>query len=121
MRMLADYILIKPETGKEQKIGLIVLPDSMDVKRKWGRGTVEGVGPGLFLQNGEQMTPDVKPGDKVLYFKEHAIGILVDQRDRHIVQERQVISIFEEGDADASGYDPETEEKSKTHPGRRTE
>lgn len=100
MRMLADYILVRPETREEEKIGLIVLPQSMDIKRKWGRGTIEGVGPGLFTQGGVQLTPAVNAGDKVFYFKEHAVNILVDQKDRHIVQERQVISVFEAGDTD---------------------
>ena len=105
MKMFADYILIKPETRTEQKVGSIVLPDIADVNRAFCRGTVEAVGEGLYLQCevATRIPPSMKPGDKVLYFKDQAIPLLVKNRDMHIVRERQVIGVFEPGDADAVG------------------
>lgn len=99
MRMLADYVLISPETRAEQKIGSIVLPDSTE--KGFTRGTVMEVGPGCFLPNGQQMPADIRSGDKVLYFKETACPVIVDNRDMHIVQERNIIGVFDRGDTEA--------------------
>lgn len=99
MKMLADHFLVKPETRSERSIGRILLPDNTEI---WARGVVVAVGDGLYLQNGSRIGPDVSVGDKILYFKRDAIDILVNNRNMHIIQERQAIAIFEDADIEMS-------------------
>lgn len=101
MRMLADFVLVKPEDRKTVKIGSIVLPDNATVQQAFARGIVERVGPGCYLPYGDQIPPDIEVGDKVLYFKDQAIPIVVEQRDMHIVKERNLIGVFEGEDTEA--------------------
>ena len=104
MKMFADYILLRPENRSQQKIGSIVLPENSDASKAFCRGEVVAVGEGLYLQCAVavRIPPSMKIGDKVLYFKDQAIPVVVSNRDMHIVRERQVIGVFEPGDAEAT-------------------
>lgn len=98
MIMKADYILVKPESWPEQKIGSVLLPDNQEVRKAFSRGTVRGVGPGLFLPNGERPPVEVQSGDHVLYFKAQASPIVVGGENMHIVNERQILAVLEPND-----------------------
>ena len=106
MKMRANYILIETETWVEQKVGSIAIPTA--AKNAFARGIVKGVGPGLFLPNGERPPIEAEVGDHVLYFKASAAGIVVSGQEMHIVQEREILAILEpndftdEGDSDAA-------------------
>lgn len=100
MKMLADHVLVKPETREERSIGQILLPDGAD--KNWARGEVLGVGEGLYLQNGDRIKPDVHVGDRILYFKRDAIDVLDNNRNLHIIQERQAVAILEARDIELS-------------------
>lgn len=110
MKMRANYILVDPESWPQAKIGSIVLPQT-DKGKTFARGTVMEVGPGLFLPNGERPPIEAKPGDHVLYFKASAAGIIVQGKEMHIIQEREMLAVLEsndfneiktEGESDAS-------------------
>lgn len=96
MKMLANNVLVEPETWVEQKVGSIAIPTA--AKNAFARGTVLGVGPGLFLPNGERPVIEVNKGDHVLYFKASAAGIVVGGKDMHIIQEREILAILEDND-----------------------
>ncbi len=100
MKMLASYILIKPQTMPEQKMGAILLPDNQKARATFARGEVIGVGPGAYLPSGDQLTPDMVPGDRVLYFKASAAHFVVRGEEMHLVQEREILAILEDGDFD---------------------
>ncbi len=110
MQMLANYILVDPERWTEAKQGSIIVPAG-EQREKFARGTVMEVGSGLFLPNGDRPPIEVKVGDRVLYFKDGAAEVILDERTMHIVQERQILAILsanefvlatDEGDSDAA-------------------
>ncbi len=96
MKMLANNILVDPARHTEEMKGSIVIPGT--VRTKFARGQVVAVGCGLWLSNGTQVPIDVKAGQWVLYYKEGAAEIEVDDRTMHIVQERQLLAILEDGE-----------------------
>ncbi len=98
MRMLADYILVNPDPWPEQRQGTILIPRGLETEKRFARGEVKGVGPGLCLANGDHSEVEVDPGDAILYFKVHAADIVVDGINMHIIQEREVLAILESGD-----------------------
>jgi len=61
IRPLDDRILVKQSEAEEKTAGGIVLPDT--AKEKPQQGTVEAVG------DSEEMTTDLKVGDRVLFPK----------------------------------------------------
>lgn len=103
MKMLADYILVDPEPRTERKSGSIILPDNSEAGNKFARGTVKEVGPGLWLHSGKRPDVEVSVGDHVLYFKQSAVDIDVQERPMHIVQERQILALLETGDFNEQG------------------
>lgn len=110
MLMLADNILIDEDRWTEEKHGKLIIPPNE--KQAFSRGTVVAVGPGPWFANGTRSVIEVKPGDHVLYFKQQAVDVTIDERPMHIIKEREVVSILEageykdttktEGEADAS-------------------
>jgi chaperonin GroES len=98
MKMLANNILVDPEGWPTQKLGSIVLPDNQEAKERFARGVVREVGSGLWLHNGSRPPIEVDIGDHVLYFKAGAAKIVVQEKEMHIVQEREIIAILEPGD-----------------------
>ena len=62
---LGDRVLLSEIEVQEQKIGGIIIPDSVkleDVKR----AIVESVGPGIYTQNGTLIPMNVEVGDEVI-------------------------------------------------------
>jgi chaperonin GroES len=62
---LGDRVLLSEIEVQEQKIGGIIIPDSVkleDVKR----ATVESVGPGIYTQSGTLIPMNVEVGDEVI-------------------------------------------------------
>lgn len=99
MKPLADFILIREHTIKEMKThGGIIIPDRADARKQLGIGEVIRVGPGLVMANGTKNDIDVKIGDKVFYYKQHAVPILVHQEEMVILMERNIIGILEPED-----------------------
>lgn len=98
MKMRANNVLVEPESWPTQKLGSILLPDNNQVKAKFARGIVKGVGPGLWLHSGDRPPIEVETEDHILYYKASAAPIVVQGREMHIVQEREILAILETGD-----------------------
>ena len=98
MKMLANNILVRPESWAERKLGKIIVPSGTE--EKFARGEVLAVGTGLYLANGDRPPVEAQVGDHVLYFKASADDIVVGGVNSHLVQERQIIAILEPGDFD---------------------
>lgn len=98
MRMLANNVLVNPQPWTTQKLGSIVLPDNQEARAKFAKGVVVEVGPGLWLHNGDRPPIEVNVGDHVLYFKASAAKIVVQKKEMHIVQERELLAILDSGD-----------------------
>ncbi len=97
MKMKGDNILVNPETWPTQKLGSILLPES-DTGKKYARGVVVAVGPGPYTINGVQLAIEFKVGDHILYFKQAAVDIVLNEKAMHIVVEREVLGVLEPGD-----------------------
>ena len=98
MRMLANNVLISPEKWPTQKVGNILMPEDNAQSKAFARGIVKSVGPGCIMLDGKHSEIEVNVGDRVLYYKQSAIEIMLDQERMHIVIEKEIIAILEPGD-----------------------
>jgi co-chaperonin GroES (HSP10) len=55
-------VTIQPIEEKTEKIGMIIIPNSVEVKKKYKSGVVRGTGKGT-----EERPMEVMVGDKVMY------------------------------------------------------
>ncbi len=88
---LSDRVVLKPVEAEERTKGGIVLPDT--AKDKPQEGEVVAVGPGRILDNGQQLTPEVKIGDRVIYSKYSGTEIKVEGVEYLIVRESDILAI----------------------------
>ena len=93
IRPVGDRLVVKPLEQEETTRGGIILPDS--AKEKPNRGKVLATGSGRTLENGKKVALDVQPGQVVLYGKYSGTEIKVDGDQLVILQERDVLAIFE--------------------------
>lgn len=92
-RPLADRILINRIEEKEQKHGHIIVPDS--AKEKPMEGKVIAVGSGKCDKEGKRIALEVKVGDRVLIGKYAGTEIKIDNDDRVILKEDEVLGVIE--------------------------
>ena len=89
---LADRILIKPISSKEEAKSGIFLPDTVE-KEKSEQGKVIAVGPGKVLENGSRQPLEIKKGDIVLFSKYGPSEIEIDGEDYLIAKEDEILAI----------------------------
>jgi chaperonin GroES len=65
---IEDKVIVKPikEAETQTPSGFIIQRNNDE---KPSEGIVEAVGPGLVFPNGQKLTLDLKPGDRVAYSK----------------------------------------------------
>ena len=93
VRPLHDRLFVTRIEDGEQTIGGIIVPDS--AKEKPQRGTVVSVGLGKVKEDGTRQTPDVKPGDTILFGKYSGQEIKVDGQEYLIMREEDVLAIVD--------------------------
>lgn len=91
MKPLADRVIIKPAAAEEKTKGGIILPDT--AKEKPVIGEVVAVGPGKVTDDGKNVTPEVKVGDKVLYGKYSGTEVTVEGEEYLIMREADIFAI----------------------------
>ncbi len=91
LKPLADRVIIKPSEAQETTKGGIILPDT--AKEKPIEGTIVAVGPGKVADDGKQVKPEVKVGDKVLYGKYSGTEITSDGEEYLIMRESDIFAI----------------------------
>jgi chaperonin GroES len=92
IKPLDDRIVVRRSEAEEVTAGGIVLPDS--AREKPQRGTVEAVGPGKLLDNGERGAMDVSVGDQVFYGKYAGTEIEIGGEEYVILRESDVLAII---------------------------
>ena len=92
IKPLGDRILIEPKKDSEEKIGSLYVPDT--AKEKPQEGTVIAVGTGRY-ESGQQIKPEVKVGDKVLFGKYSGTDIKQDGKDYLIIREFDILAILQ--------------------------
>ncbi|MFN3598981.1 MAG: co-chaperone GroES [Aquificaceae bacterium] len=94
LRPLYDKIVVKRFEEQEQRTASgIIIPDT--AKEKPQIGEVIAVGEGKLLQNGQQVPPKVKPGDKVVFNKYAGTEVELDGEKYLIMSEDEVLAIIE--------------------------
>lgn len=90
---LHDRILVSRIEVEEKTAGGIFIPDV--AKEKPQEGKVVAVGPGRRDDEGNYITPDVKVGDKVLFYRYGANEIKIGGRVYVIMKEADIIAVLE--------------------------
>ena len=90
IKPLMDKIVIEVIDDNEKTQGGIFIPDS--AKEKPQKGKVVAVGPGKLLDSGQRATPDVKPGDSVLFGKYSGTEVKVDGLELLIMRENDILA-----------------------------
>lgn len=90
---LGDRVVIRTVEKEEKTASGIYLPDTAQEKPM--KGEVLAVGPGKVLDNGTTVKLDVKVGDKILFGKYSGTEIKIDGEEFMILQEREILGIFE--------------------------
>lgn len=93
VKPLDDRILVKQCQAEEKTAGGIVLPDT--AKEKPQRGTVEAMGPGKMLDNGQRAGMSVKKGDEVFYAKYAGTTVKIDGEEFVILRESDILAVVE--------------------------
>jgi len=91
MKPLADRVVIRPSPADEKTKGGIIVPDT--VKEKPVIGEVVAVGPGKVTDDGKNITPEVKVGDKVLYGKYSGTEVTIEGDEYLIMREADIFAI----------------------------
>ncbi len=94
LKPLYDKIVVRRFEEQEQRTASgIIIPDT--AKEKPQIGEVVAVGEGKLLQNGQQVPPKVKPGDKVVFNKYAGTEVELDGEKFLIMSEDEVLAIVE--------------------------
>ena len=92
LRPLHDRILIRRIEESEQMRGGLYIPDT--AKEKPQQGEVVAVGNGKMLDNGERVSIDLKPGDKILFGKYSGSDIKLEGDEYLILREDEILGVL---------------------------
>ncbi len=91
LRPLGGNILVKRLAAETKTKSGIVLPDTAKEKPK--RGTVQAIGDGKLLDNGEKAPFSVKKGDEVLFTSYAGTEVKIDGEELLIMSEDDVLAV----------------------------
>lgn len=93
IKPLEDKIVIRPIKEDEKKSASGLILTSME-KEKPTEGIVLAVGPGFTAANGDKVSIDLNPGDKVIYSKYSGTEIEHDGEELLILPYRDVFAVI---------------------------
>ena len=93
IRPLHDRVVVKRVAEETKTSGGLYIPDS--AKEKPARGVVVAVGEGKRDEAGKRVTPDVKPGDEVLFGKYAGTELKLDGTEHIVLREDEVLAVIE--------------------------
>ena len=93
LRPLHDRIIVERLSENERTAGGIIIPES--AKEKPQRGKVIAVGKGKVAEDGSIRPLDLKAGDVVLFGKYAGTEIKIENEDRLIMREDDVLAVVE--------------------------
>ena len=91
LRPLHDKVLVKRKEEEETTAGGIVLPGS--AAEKPSQGEVIAVGPGKRQDSGDQIAPDVKVGDIVIFGQYGGNEVKIDGEEYLILSESDIFGV----------------------------
>jgi chaperonin GroES len=92
VKPLQDRVLIKRVEEETKTKGGIIIPDT--AKEKPQEGLVVAVGPGKVTESGKRVTPEVKPGDRILFGKYSGTEIKVEGTEHLILREDDILAVI---------------------------
>ena len=95
VRPLHDRLIVRRQEEREQKRGVIIIPDT--AKEKPQRGTVIAAGSGTVRDGGTRVPLDVKAGDVILFGKYTSHEVKLDGEEYLIMREDEVLAVVETG------------------------
>lgn len=104
LKPLHDWAVIVPSEAESRTAGGLYIPDS--AKEKPEEGVVEAIGPGAYEEEKRGKKKDekkerkfipatVKPGDRVLYERYAGQTYTIDNEERILVRERDILGQIE--------------------------
>lgn len=93
LRPLHDRLIVERLTEDQTTSGGIIIPDT--AKEKPQKGKVVAVGKGKIQEDGTIRPLDVKSGDVVLFGKYAGTEIKIENEDRLIMREDDVLAVIE--------------------------
>lgn len=93
LRPLHDRLIVERLAEDEKTKGGIIIPDS--AKEKPQKGKVLAVGKGKVAEDGSVRPLDVKAGDTILFGKYSGTEIKIENEDRLIMREDDVLAVIE--------------------------
>jgi len=93
LRPLHDRILVERLSEDEKTAGGLYIPET--AKEKPQRGKVVAVGKGKVAEDGKIRPLDVKAGDVVLFGKYSGTEVKINNEDRLIMREDDVLAVVE--------------------------
>jgi chaperonin GroES len=91
LRPLHDKVLVKRTEEEETTAGGIVLPGS--AAEKPSQGEVIAVGPGKRQDSGDQIAPDVKVGDTIIFGQYGGNEVKIDGEEYLILSESDIFGV----------------------------
>lgn len=93
LRPLHDRIIVERIEEDTKTAGGIIIPDS--AKEKPQRGKVIAVGKGKIQEDGKVRPIDIKAGDTILFGKYAGTEVKIDNNERLIMREDDVLAVIE--------------------------
>lgn len=93
LRPLHDRIIVQRIDGDEKTAGGIIIPET--AKEKPQKGKVVAVGKGKIGEDGSVRPLDLKAGDTILFGKYAGTEVKINNEDRLIMREDDVLAIME--------------------------
>ena len=91
LKPIGDRVLIR-YVEAEEKIGSIVIPDT--VKEKPQQGVIEAVGDGKIDEKGIRQPMHVKQGDRVLFGKWSGTEVRLEGQDFMVLRESEILAVL---------------------------
>jgi chaperonin GroES len=92
-RPLHDRVVVRRIEAEAKTSGGIIIPDT--AKEKPQEGEVVAVGPGARDKQGQNVTLNVKAGDRILFGKWSGTEVRLDGEDILIMKESDIMGIVE--------------------------
>ena len=92
-RPLGDRVVVRRVKEEQKTAGGIIIPETAQEKPQ--EGEVISVGPGALDDDGKRVTPEVKPGDIVLFGKWSGTEVKIDGEELLIMKESDVMGVIE--------------------------
>jgi chaperonin GroES len=93
LRPLHDRLIVERLEEDEKTKGGIIIPDA--AKEKQQRGKVIAVGKGKIQEDGSIRALEVKAGDVVLFGKYSGTEVKIENEERLIIREEDVLAVVE--------------------------